>query len=215
MPKWINPLLIMLAALSLVPFALVARSRAMRTDQPRLHLVGDMDNQARFKSQQANAWFADGRAMRPPVEGTVARGALRLDEAYWRGTSGGAYVDRFPAPVALTRETIERGRARFDIYCAPCHGLSGYGDGVVARRADRLQQGTWIPPASLHVEPALSRPEGHLFNTITNGIRSMPAYGAQIPLEDRWAIVAYVRALQRSQHARLDDVPPEWRSRLR
>ena len=215
MPKWINPLLIVLAALALVPFAIVARARVTRTSEPRLHLVRDMDNQPRFKSQQANPWFADGRAMRPPVAGTLARGALVADEAYARGTSGGAYVDEFPPQVALTRETIARGRARFDIYCAPCHGLSGYGDGLVARRADRLQQGTWIPPASLHVEPALSRAEGHLFNTITNGIRSMPAYGAQIPVEDRWAIVAYVRALQRSQHARIEDVPPAERSRLR
>ena len=215
MPKWINPLLIVLAALSLVPFALVARARVTRTSEPRLHLVQDMDNQARYKSQQANAWFADGRAMRPPVAGTIARGALPADEAYAHGTSGAGYLKGFPAQVTLTRETLARGRARFDIYCAPCHGLSGYGDGVVARRADRLQQGTWIPPASLHVEPALSRPEGHLFNTITNGIRSMPSYGAQIPIADRWAIVAYVRALQRSQHARIEDVPPEERSRLR
>ena len=215
MPKWIQPVLIVLAALALVPFALVARARATRSTQPRLHVVQDMDNQARFKSQQANPWFADGRAMRPPVEGTVARGALRLDDAYFRGTSGGGYVDGFPAPAELTRETLERGRERYDIYCAPCHGLAGYGDGIVAKRADRLQQGTWIPPASLHVEPALTRPTGHLFNTISNGIRSMPAYGAQLSVEDRWAVVAYVRALQRSQRARIEDVPEDSRSRLR
>jgi mono/diheme cytochrome c family protein len=215
MPKWIKPSLILLAALALVPFALVARARATRSSEPRLHVVADMDNQPRFKSQQANPWFADGRAMRPTVEGTVARGALRLDEAYYRGASGGAYLDGFPDRVALTRETLERGRERFEIYCAPCHGLAGYGDGIVARRADRLQQGTWIPPASLHVEPAASRATGHLFNTITNGIRSMPAYGSQIPVEDRWAVVAYVRALQRSQRARIEDVPAEQRSRLR
>jgi len=215
MPKWINPVLIVLAALALVPFALVARARATRSEHPRLHVISDMDNQARFKSQQVDPWFADGRAMRPPVEGTVAREGLRLDDAYYRGTSGGGYIDGFPAPFALTRETIERGHERFDIYCAPCHGLSGYGDGIVAKRAERLQQGTWIPPASLHVEPALTRPTGHLFNTITNGIRTMPSYGAQISVEDRWAIVAYVRALQRSQHARIEDVPADLRSTLR
>jgi len=215
MPRFIQPALIILAVLALVPFACVARMRATRSDVPRLHLVPDMDNQASYKSQQANAWFADGRSMRPPVEGTIARGALQLDEAYDRGVEGGAYVQRFPPRVELTRAAIERGHERFDVYCAPCHGLAGYGDGIVARRADRLQQGTWVPPASLHDEPALGRPVGHLFNTIGNGIRTMPAYGAQIPVEDRWAIVAYVRALQRSQHARIEDVPADARSRLR
>ena len=215
MPKWINPLLIVLAALSLVPFALVARARVTRTDEPRLHLVQDMDNQARFKSQQANPWFADGRAMRPPLAGTIARGALPADEAHAHGISGAGYLKGFPPQVALTRETIARGRARFDIYCAPCHGLSGYGDGVVARRADRLQQGTWIPPASLHVEPALSRPEGHLFNTITNGIRTMPPYGNQIRELDRWAIVAYVKALQKSTGVAPAELPADVQAELK
>jgi mono/diheme cytochrome c family protein len=215
MPRFIRPTLIILAALALVPFAWIARARATRSDAPRLHLVQDMDSQASYRSQQANPWFADGRAMRPPVEGTLARGALHVDDAYWRGVDGGSYVERFPPEVEMTRATLERGRERYDVYCAPCHGLAGYGDGIVNARAERLQQGTWVPPASLHVEPALGRPVGHLFNTISNGIRTMPAYGAQIPVEDRWAIVGYVLALQRSQHARIEDVPAEARSALR
>jgi mono/diheme cytochrome c family protein len=151
--------------------------------------------------------------MRLPLPGTVARGQLREDDAYYRGIRGQEYVTELP--VELTMARVERGRERYNIYCSPCHGLSGYGDGMVARRAERLQQGKWVPPASLHAEPAYSRPVGHLFNTITNGIRTMPAYGSQLPVEDRWAIVTYVKALQRSQRARLEDVPPEERASLR
>jgi mono/diheme cytochrome c family protein len=213
MPKWVLPALVLLASLSLVPVACIARARAVHSPKPRLHLVPDMDNQGKYKAQQLNPWFADTRAMREPVEGTVARGQLRADDHYERGLMDGDYATTFP--MTIDEELLDRGEQRFDIYCAPCHGLSGYGDGIVARRAERLQQGTWVPPASLHAEPAFSRPVGHLFNTITNGIRTMPAYGSQIPVEDRWAIVGYVRALQRSQHANLNDVPPDERQSLR
>lgn len=213
MPKWVLPLLVLLASLALIPVACIARARVLRSATPRLHLVQDMDNQGRYKSQQLNPWFADTRAMRLPVEGTVARGQLRANDAYERGVVGDEYVTTFP--VKVDTELIDRGQQRFNIYCAPCHGLSGYGDGIVARRAERLQQGTWVPPASLHAEPAYSRPVGHLFNTITNGIRTMPSYGSQIPVADRWAIVSYVKALQLSQHASIEDVPPEERQSLR
>jgi mono/diheme cytochrome c family protein len=117
--------------------------------------------------------------------------------------------------VTVDARLLARGHERYAVFCAPCHGLSGHGDGMVARRADRLQQGTWTPPSSFHVEPVSARPVGHLFNTITNGIRTMPAYGSQVGVADRWAIVAYVRALQRSQRASIDDVPPELRSTVR
>lgn len=200
---------VLLATSALIPLAWIARARVTRSPQPRWHLVQDMDNQGRFKAQQANPLFADGRAMRPPVAGTVARGELGDDERRTGGLDRGEYVHELPLP--LTAELLYRGQERYGIYCAPCHGLAGYGDGMVARRADELQQGSWVPPASLHDEPALTRPAGHLFNTISNGLRKMPAYGTQIPVDDRWAIVGYVRALQRSQHARLADVPPELR----
>jgi mono/diheme cytochrome c family protein len=215
MPKWVTPILLMATALALVPFAFIARARTTHSTHPRFHVVYNMDNQQRFKSQQADPWFADTRSMRPPVEGTVAREGLRLDRHYYEGLVGDAYAEDFPPQIEITRAFVERGRDRFGIYCSPCHGLSGYGDGIVARRAERLQQGTWIPPSSFHVAPASTRPVGHIFNTITNGIRSMPAYGPQIPVEDRWAIVSYVRALQRSQHASLQDVPADKRSQLR
>ena len=213
MPRWVAPTLIVLAALALVPFACVARSRAVRSALPRVHLVPDMDNQGRYKSQQQNALFADRRAMRPPVAGTVARGRLEEDAHLYRGLDGDDYAQGFPMP--LTMELMRRGRQRYDIYCAPCHGLSGYGDGIVARRAEELEQGSWVPPAALHVEPTSTRRSGHLFNTITNGIRTMPAYSSQIPVEDRWAIVAYVHALQRSQGSTIEDVPAAERAGLR
>jgi len=215
MPKWVMPVLVILFSLSLVPIAFIARARTTRSSQPRVHVVPNMDNQQRFKSQQPNNWFADGRAMRLPVEGTVARGRLDLDAHYTQGLDGEAYAETFPGRVEVTHQLVARGAQRYQIYCAPCHGLSGYGDGVVSRRADRLQQGTWVPPSSFHIEPASTRTVGHLYNTISNGIRTMPSYGSQIEVEDRWAIVAYVKALQRSQHASTDDVPPDKRSQLR
>jgi len=214
-PRWIAPLLVTLAALALVPFACVARARVTRSPLPRLHVAPDMDNQGRYKSQQPNTWFADGRAMRPPVAGTVPRESVAADEAFARGYLDGAYATTFPGAVTVDARLLARGRERYEVFCSPCHGLSGYGDGIVARRADRLQQGGWTPPSSLHIEPASSRPVGHLFNTIANGIRTMPAYGSQVPVDDRWAIVAYVKALQRSQRASIDDVPAELRATLR
>ena len=120
-----------------------------------------------------------------------------------------------PIPVAVTAQLMRRGQERYDVFCTPCHGYAGNGDGIVAKRAERLQEGTWTPPSSLHTDLVRSRPDGQLFNTISNGVRTMPAYGSQIPVADRWAIVAYVRALQRSQGARVADVPAELRSQLR
>lgn len=212
-PNWFFRLGIVAAVAALLPLAWIARTRVSRSPQPRVHVVQDMDNTLSYKRQQGNPTFADGRSMRLPVAGTVARGELRADEAYYLGRRGEgeeSWVRGFPG--GLTAETMQRGRERYDIYCSPCHGLAGYGDGMVARRAEERQQATWVPPTSLHDELVRSRPEGHLFNTITNGLRTMPAYGASVPVEDRWAIVAYVRALQRSQHAATGDVPADARA---
>ena len=213
MPRSVTLSLIVLGALSLLPFACIYKSRATLSSRPRIHLISDMDNQPRFKSQQENPLFADGRAMRPPVAGTVARGSLMEDDRLALGMADGKWTTTFPMPLSET--LLRRGHQRFDVYCSPCHGLAGYGDGLVAKRADRLQEGTWVPPSSLHDETVRARDVGHLFNTITNGIRTMPAYGSQIPVVDRWAIVAYVRALQRSQHGSMADVPPDLRTTLR
>jgi mono/diheme cytochrome c family protein len=212
-PRWLTYGLVLLAALSLVPFALIARSRASTSARPHVQLIQDMAKQPKLKTQAANPLFADGRAMRPPVPGTVAHGELEENGAYWTGRDAGGWVTAFP--VQVTERLMQRGQERYDIFCAPCHGLAGFGDGPVAKRADALQEGTWTPPSSYHTDLVRGRPVGHLFNTITNGIRNMPAYASQIPVADRWAIVLYVRALQRSQDASVADVPPELRRQLR
>ena len=212
-PRWLTYGLVLLAALALVPFALIARSRASTSARPHVQLIQDMAKQPKVKTQAANPLFADGRAMRPPVPGTVAHGELEENGAYWNGRDAGGWITAFP--VQVTERLMQRGQERYDIFCAPCHGLAGFGDGPVAKRADALQEGTWTPPSSYHTDLVRGRPVGHLFNTITNGIRNMPAYASQIPVSDRWAIVLYVRALQRSQDASVADVPPELRRQLR
>jgi len=122
-----------------------------------------------------------------------------------------AWVTEIPLPV--TDPMMRRGQQQYNIYCAPCHGLAGSGDGLVARRAQELQQGTWLPPTSLHTEAVRLQPVGQLFHAISNGVRKMPPYAAQISVPDRWAIVLYIRALQRTQNATPDDVPSEtWKA---
>jgi mono/diheme cytochrome c family protein len=211
-PRWLVYLLVVLVVLSWVPLALIVRARTVTSTAPRIHIIQDMDNQISYRTQARNNVFADRRAMRPPVPGTVALGELEADEGLHRGRVGEAWLT--DNPLQVTMPLLERGRERYDIFCATCHGLAGYGDGPVAKRAEQLQEGTWTPPSSFHTELVRSREDGHLYSTIANGIRNMPAYGAQIPVEDRWAIVAYIRALQRSQNASIDDVPAEVRDGL-
>ncbi|MCG3138023.1 MAG: hypothetical protein HJJLKODD_01879 [Phycisphaerae bacterium] len=218
LPRIVVYVMIATPALLLIPPAIIAKARVSKSTQPRIHLIQDMDNQPKFKTQAYNPLFADHRAMRRPVAGTVARGDLREDSHYYAGKVKREWATTFPMPV--TESFLIRGQERYGIYCAPCHGLAGYGNGAVAARADQLQingaEGmNWVPPLSYHEQQVRERPVGHLFNTITNGIRTMPAYGPQIPVDDRWAIVAYVRALQRSQNAKIEDVPTELRDALR
>jgi mono/diheme cytochrome c family protein len=168
-----------------------------------------MDNQP--KSPQSRTACSPTTAVRPPVEARWRGHAAR--DGRLHGVVSEVWIEQIPVPV--TEQLLRRGRERYDIYCSPCHGLAGQGDGMVAKRADALQEGTWTPPASFHTELVRGRPVGHLFNSITNGIRNMPGYGPQIAVEDRWAIVAYLRALQRSQSATVEDVPPELRAQLR
>ena len=213
LPRWLLYSVAILVVLSWVPLALIMRARVTTSSQPRIHIIPDMDSQPKFKTQARNPMFADRRAMRPPVAGAVPRGANLGEPAITSGRIGEDWVAAIPLDV--DRGTLQRGRQRYEIYCSPCHGLAGFGDGMVAKRADELLEGTWTPPTSFHTDLLRERPAGHLFNTISNGIRNMPAYGPQIPVEDRWAIVAYVRALQRSQNATVDDVPPDIRAQLR
>jgi mono/diheme cytochrome c family protein len=216
-PRWLVYSIAVLVVLSWVPIALIMRARNVTSTKPRIHIIQDMDNQAKIKPQQRNPMFADRRGMRPPASGTVARGELALDGVVNRGLRDGSdatsWVETIPVPVSM--QTMRRGQQRYDVFCSPCHGLAGYGDGMVSKRAEDLQEGTWTPPSSLHTDLIRGRPVGQLYNTITNGIRNMPAYSSQISVEDRWAIVAYIRALQRSQGAAIDDVPSELRPSLR
>jgi mono/diheme cytochrome c family protein len=212
-PRWLLFTVAVLVVLSWVPIALIMRARVTTSPNPRIHIVPDMDNQPKFKAQARNLLFADRRAMRPPVAGTVSRGEVLDRPELTTGRVGEDWVETIPMTVDAA--ILQRGRERFNVFCSPCHGLAGYGDGMVAKRADELQEGTWTPPTSFHTDLIRQRQVGHIFNTITNGVRNMPAYGSQIPVADRWAIVAYVRALQRSQNATVDDVPPEIRAQLR
>jgi mono/diheme cytochrome c family protein len=221
MPRWLVPGFVLLVLISFIPAAMIARARNSKSTVPRINIIPDMDKQAKYLPQAENPLFADGRAMRSPPPGTIARGQLHGDEGFSTGKVGADWLPTVPVSAAEKfgswNALVERGHARFEIYCTPCHGIAGYGDGMVSKRALSLaEQGhaNWTPPSSLHDEVVRTRPDGHVFNTITNGIRTMPAYGPQIPPADRWAIVAYVRALERSQRSSLADVPEDARASL-
>ena len=183
-------------------------TRGRPSRKPPVHLNPNMDVQPRLERQSPSSFFADGAAMRPPVPGTVARGQLHDDPVYYTGKDERGRLVR-TAPVPYSMERLRRGRQRYDIYCAPCHGRVGDGQSMVAKR------GFVPPPTNLHDPRLLTIEDGHLFDVITNGIRNMPSYRSQIPVEDRWAIVMYVRALQRSQRANLEDIPPDKRAGLK
>ena len=216
MPRPFFYILLVVVALSLIPMGLIYKSMNSRKASPRIQVVYDMDQQYKSKNQTTSEFFADGVSMRKHPAGTVARGRLYADDAFGKGFqitgADTVFVEEFPLPV--TRVLMNRGRERFDIFCATCHGLSGNGNGLVHLRAASLGEGTWTPPTDLTGETVVARPVGHIYNTIKNGIRNMPAYGPQIDPEDRWAIVAYVRALQLSRNATIDDVPAADRATL-
>ena len=165
----------------------------------------DMANQPKHKPLSASTFFEDGRASRPPVPGTVARGQLREDEHLYTGKVNGQLAATFPFPV--TPAVMERGQERFGIYCTPCHSALGDGRGVIASRG--LKQ-----PPSFHIDRLREMPPGHFFDVMTNGLGAMQDYSMQITPEDRWAIVAYIRALQLSRNATLNEVPAAERTRL-
>lgn len=211
--KYILPAMVILAAVALVPPFLIARSRVTYSNQPQVVVIPDMFHQKKYIPQSANPLFADNRAMRPLVAGTVAVGHADLDKALHQGIADEQWVTTLPVPV--TAALLQRGQERFTIYCAPCHGWDGSGQGLVAVRGQATSPGTWVMPTNLSDAIVRGRPDGHIFNTITNGIRTMPSYGMQIPVTDRWAIASYIRALQLSQSAPLELVPPEQRPELK
>lgn len=159
----------------------------------------DMHDQPRFKPLAKSDFYADLRSARPPVEGTVARGQLHEDTYFYTGKVGMSPGDYMPFPV--TEDVLARGRERFNIYCSPCHSRLGDGNGMIVQRGFRA-------PPSYHTERLRKAPLGYFFDVMTNGFGAMPEYASQIPPRDRWAIVAYIRALQLSQNATAADVPP-------
>jgi hypothetical protein len=165
-----------------------------------------MHDQPKYTAYEPSAFFADGRSARPSIEGTIAHGQLFEDALLHTGRVGGQPSTVFPFPVDMT--VMERGRERYDIYCTPCHGLTGEGDGMVVQRGYRR-------PPSFNIDRLRQAPPGHLFDVMTNGFGAMPDYAAQVPVRDRWAIAAYVRALQLSQYSTAADLSTEAQRQLR
>lgn len=156
----------------------------------------DMHDQPKFKPLRADPFFADGRSARPLVAGTVARGSLQEDEHLYVGRVNNEFVKTFP--FSITEQVLRRGQERFNIFCSPCHGRIGDGEGAI------VQRGLKHPP-SYHIDRLRDAPVGYFFNVITNGFGAMFDYADRIPVRDRWAIIAYIRALQLSQHATFED----------
>jgi mono/diheme cytochrome c family protein len=165
----------------------------------------DMHDQPKYIPLRESTFFADARSARPIVAGTVARGQLRDDELLYTGKMNGADATMFP--FAIDERVMARGQERFNIYCSPCHGRAGFGDGMVVRRGYRA-------PPSFHQDRLRNAPAGHFFDVVSNGFGAMPDYAAQVRPGDRWAIAAYIRALQLSEHATVNDVPAEERQKM-
>lgn len=165
----------------------------------------DMQDQPKYKPLGQNSFFPDGRDSRPIPRGTIARGDLNDTDAYHTGASKGVFLDTIPAAIDVS--LLNRGRDRYDIFCSPCHGRLGDGNGMVAQRGLRA-------PADFHTDRLRSVPPGYIFQVISDGYGAMGDYGDQIPVDDRWAIVAYVRALQLSRDASVNDVPANARGQL-
>ena len=202
--------------------AALAACQGDDSSKPPVHLNPNMDLQKRFEMQQENPFFKDGRAMRAPVEGTVAQDELRIDDHLYRGMqlkvpkkrADGTTpteveyeevrtlppFDQSGKPLVVDHDFLERGQERFRIYCSVCHGLAGDGDGINVIKG-------FVAPPSFWEPRLIGAPIGHFFDVITNGRGNMQPYAAQIPVRDRWAIAAYLRTLQRRRNATLDQVP--------
>jgi Cytochrome C oxidase, cbb3-type, subunit III len=165
----------------------------------------DMHDQPKYQPLERSAFFDDHRASRPLLPGTVARGHLDDDTALFQGMKNNVPIDYLPYP--FSRAVLDRGHERYDIYCSPCHDRVGTGHGMIVQRGFKQ-------PPSFHADRLRGMPLGYFFQVISNGFGVMPSYAAQVPVRDRWAIATYLRALQLSQNATLDDVPEEERARL-
>ena len=182
--------------------------RALGVAAVSLALAGcrqDMHDAPRYEPLEASPFFANGQASRQPVANTVPRGLLREDEHLYTGKVGGQLAAEFPMPV--TAEVMARGQERFNIFCSPCHGRTGEGNGMIVQRGFRK-------PPSYHEERLRNQPVGYFFDVMTNGFGAMQDYSAQVPVADRWAIAAYIRAIQLSHNATVNDVPADRRGEL-
>jgi mono/diheme cytochrome c family protein len=186
-----------------IALVLVAGCRGQVSEDPPVHIIPDMDWQPKYLPQGESRIFSDHRANRTPPEGTVARGELKDDEAFYQGKFQGSFINR--VPVEVNEKLMLRGQQRFNIYCAPCHDQTGGGNGLV------FQHG-FPKPLNLYADHARGLSDGEIFDIVSHGIRNMPAYGPQIPEQDRWAIVSWVRVLQRAGHGNIDDVPENQRA---
>jgi mono/diheme cytochrome c family protein len=181
--------------------------RKKPSDKPPIHLNPNMDNQEKYKAQSESGFFPDSSDMRMPVEGTVARGYLREDTEYYKGKNArGEFITK--APVEIDMKIMDRGRERYNIYCSPCHSRVGDGRGIIADKG--------LPPLpSFHIDRIREMPDGQIYDVITTGLRNMPSYAHQVMPADRWAIVVYLRALQRSQNSSLGDIPEDLREEMK
>ena len=213
MPKWIKALIVASTAFALVPFAIAAKARNSHSSEPHIYIFPDMNWQPKYKSDSAMDMFPDGRANRGEIEGTIARGWLEEDTVLYQGLENGEFTTGFPklhgdgSAFVVDEALLQRGQARYNIYCTPCHGYDGQGKGMVPTRVSQ-SGGTWsvrnlveTPAADGKGGVVVQMRNGQLFYTISHGMNTMQGYAGQIPVDDRWAIVAYVRALERSQMA--------------
>lgn len=181
--------------------------RGSKFESPPIHLNPNMDNQQKYRSLEESNFFEDGSTMRKPIEGTIARGMIAENHSYLSGKNDdGSYL--MINPVELSIEVLNRGQDRYNIYCSVCHSQVGNGKGIVT------QYEYPVIPANLHDQRIREQADGEMYNTIVYGLRSMPAYGYQINTDDVWSIIHYVRALQRSQNATIEDLPKDEQSRL-
>lgn len=177
-----------------------ASCRGQISEKPPVHPNLNMDQQPRMEAQEVNKFFEDKRSMRQPVEGTIARGLLKSDVAYYEGTdANGEWIADIP--VEVTKELLYRGQERYDVYCSVCHGGTGAGDGIIM-----TGNYGYVPAPTYHQDRLREAPDGEIYSAIYNGVRTMPSYVTQIKVEDRWAIVAYIRALQASQNVSEDEI---------
>ncbi len=193
--------------LAIVTLIGVAGFRGEISRKPPIEVFPDMDRQMKLRPQEPNVTFGNSRSSQPYVEGTIFRGMPYQDTPMNTGRISGSTNWVETAPVALTDELMARGQQRYNIHCLPCHGATGDGKGITGKYG-------MVAVANFHDARLVSMTDGEIFNTITHGKNLMGSYGANIRIEDRWAIIGYVRALQRSRLATLDEVPEKQKAAL-